>query len=121
MSTNDTLLDQCRREVPYNVQPHPNGYVDFWTVTGPTVSGHVLYSEWDEAKYDANELNEAYALALFHERSKSRTSLSVEDIEACMDEIGDPPDNPDHFWLWREKVSARLTAKLNELNTPTNG
>lgn len=99
MTPNDTLLDQCRMDA-----------LKAWTFTP-------MAPEYR----DRDAYVRIYASALYHERSKPRTSLSVEDIDACMDEIGDPPDNPDHFWLWREKVSARLTAKLNELNTPTNG
>lgn len=42
----------------------------------------------------------------------SAAGLTVEEVDQCIDELGDPPDNPDHFWQWREKVSARLTAAM---------
>ena len=42
----------------------------------------------------------------------SAAGMTVEEVDQCMDEVGDPPDNPDHFWQWREKVSARLTAAM---------
>ena len=46
--------------------------------------------------------------------------LTVEEVDQCMDEVGDPPDNPDHFWQWREKFSARLTAAQEAKTRKTN-
>ena len=55
---------------------------------------------------------------LTQQAEKAAAGLTVEEAETCMDEVGDPPDNPDHFWQWREKVSALLAAAMEAKQKP---
>lgn len=64
------------------------------------------------AERDERHALAAKALAELDKAQQPVAGLTVEEVDQCMDGVGDPPDNPDHFWQWREKFSSRLTAAI---------
>lgn len=114
------LLDAIRAELdkvqqpgkvltddPFKVEESEHSRGSFG-VYGPYYSVVGLVN-MEAAKTLADRMNWAYRLGRYNAPA---AGLTVEEAETCMDEVGDPPDNPDHFWRWREKVSARLTAAI---------
>lgn len=67
-----------------------------------------------EAKADIDRIDAALA-ALYTEHSKHRTGLSVEDVMTLI------PQCMERGQLNETYLRRALTAKLNELNTQTNG
>lgn len=113
MTPNDALMEQCRREAE-RAYTYPNK-----EIPDPCNVGRYLM----ECAF-VDQQREAYAAALYAERSKPRTSLSVDEV---MDEVRKWYSDPQRAGLgmtmrdnWN-MLHARLTAKLNELNTQTNG
>lgn len=114
MTPNDTLMEQCRREAEerYPAPPYvplPDGLDEIF---GPDVRYIKQF---------------AYAEALYAERSKPRTSLSVDEVMEVMKPwITKNALNGDMLWemlpeerlegvtKYEADLRARLTAKINE-------
>lgn len=99
MTPNDTLMEQCRREAEERHRMSVYAEHRFVQTTDAALAAAIV-----EAK------REAYAAALYAERSKPRTSLSVGEVMEIVEPlcIGEATSTT---------IRARLTAKINE-NTP---
>ena len=103
---------------PYKKIRLTDRHVPTWVVQGGPVHIAAFWNSESDAMYRCKELNDvheaaqSYAIAELDKAQQTAAGLTVDEVDQCMDEVGDPPDNPDHFWQWREKVSARLTAAM---------
>lgn len=95
MTPNDTLMEQCKND----------SYEAFVAV----------YDDFQDPNADAMSWMKGYAAALYAERSKPRTSLSVDEVMALI------PQCMERGQLNETYLRHAMTSKLNEPNTQTNG
>ena len=117
MSTNEQLMEQCRKEAPYKVVWRSDCHVPTYVIHGGPVHIAAFWGAIDNAENECNRLNAVHAAALYAERSKPRTGLPVEEVM----EVVAKWDIDTLYWndtaKAQRELRERLTAKLNTNDT----
>lgn len=110
MSTNDTLMEQCRREAPYTILRLNDRHAPTYVLYGGPYHVASFWVTHREAQSACDQLNAVHAAAMYAERSKPRTGLSVEEIMECI------PKAIERGQLNETYLRKALTEKLNQTN-----